>query len=460
MPLKDRDKKSDSVTRNQSSKKQPLKNGRPPSSRTIIRTRTLEELGAILLNDGVRKAEERYQSYLKFPHRDFAFGNESVYQRQTMRRQGHFEYIWQGPPSRFDPPYVILEVVVDTWNEKFMSHGGEEILYVLSGPDITYEFFFPDTLAPWLHSLPPKEIGQTVDADGKKFDVAPGTLVRINSSIPHRNSLAGDGIATAWIILKPLSGTPASLLVRPHTDELSSIKFRRSRKSYEQENIPFLREFSEADLKEMDLGNYILVASGLSEKLALHRKRAELPEEKLAQECGLNESYVRRLERRQLRNVSIPTLLDLAEPIDADVSTMISALDWIAVWKKQPPNPAEQAMIAGLTPPDFNLHDKPEPRPHYLHPSVISLRVGDSEKRFDETQNIDDLTSVIVLEGEIVIGFEGGDGTKRRSKVLLEAGQVFHARHNFAFQAEAHKNARLLVIRYSGECSCQPDILS
>jgi len=447
------------------------KTKRKPASRIVKRTRTLEELGTILTNKGLQAAEEQYETYLDLPTADFASGDENTHRRRAMRRQGNFGYVWHGPPPRFDPPYVILEVTLKDPNVKYMTHGGEELLYVLPGADIRYEFFSPhDTIKPpWFQSLPQNELGKGVDLDGKALRVPPGCLIRINSSIPHRNSRiqTNEGstddlncLGKAWIILRPLSGSPASLLVRPHTEEAPVLKFRRSRRkgtqTFGEQDIPFIREFTKKDLEEMDLGNYLLLASGISEKLALYRKRAELPVEKLAAECGLNKSYVSRLERHELPNVSIPTLLDLAEPVDADISNLISSLDWIAVWRRGAVPCDSQMVPTGLAPPAQSLEGRSLPRRHYLHPSVIVLRVGEPGKRFDATANIDDLTSLVVIEGEVVIRFRGDphqSGVK-----LYGAGEVFHARHNVAFQAEAHKDSRVLVVRYSGVCSCVPEI--
>src|ERR1700682_1300855 len=259
------------------------------TSRTVKRTRTLQELGSILSSKGLQAAEEQYERYLDLPSTDFATGDENKRRRRAMRRQGQFGYIWHGPPPRFDPPYVILEVILKDPNIKYMTHGGEELLYVLPGADIRYEFFFPPgtTKPPWFQSLPQNEIGKSVEKDGKALLVPPGCLIRINSSIPHRNSRiqtpegsAGD--AKAWIILRPISGSPASLLVRPHIEEAPPLKFRRSRKPFSEQDIPFIREFEKKKLEDMDFGNYVLLASGVSEKLALCRKRGARPAKKQA----------------------------------------------------------------------------------------------------------------------------------------------------------------------------------
>jgi transcriptional regulator with XRE-family HTH domain len=364
-----------------------------------------------------------------------------------------------------DPRYVILEVSVKgDGNESFMTHAGEELLYVLPpGPPITYEFFWNGkVLPPWETKTNEETLprdkgvnngGVAISDDYRKVTVPPGHLIRINSTLLHKNNTQDGEEAKAWIILRPLSG-PASLLVHPHAADAPIGSFRKStevKQRFEKEDIPFIRQFSKDELAKMDVGNFLLLASGVSEKLTLHRKRAELPVEKLAAQCELNKAYVSRLERRELTNVSIPTLLDLAEPIDADISELVSATDWVASWQEDTTGETRKT-VAGPLPPREKFGRKRE-RAHYLHSSIITLKPGDPVEPFKSSSNFDNLTSVIVVEGEVIFRFETN---RKPERELLVANQVFHARHNLDFEAQALAASKLLVIRYSGECSCIP----
>ena len=429
--------------------------------RHILRRRTLQEIAAALSTKGLREAVERYESYLTPPTTNYAIVDDQSRRRTTLRRQGggDLDYVWHGPPSWFDPRYVILEVTVgERGNVEFMTHAGEELLYVMPEREITYEFFWPNRKPPWLGTIP--NTGVRVSEWDKKVMVPPGYLIRINSTLLHRNTTAHPSGATspatakAWIILQSPAG-PAALLVHPHAEDSPVGSFRKSterRRKFEEGGI-FLRAFKKEILDAMDPGNFLLLASGVSEKLTLHRKRAELPIEKLAAQCELNKSYVSRLERRELNNVSIPTLLDLAAPIDADISELVTSTDWAAVWERDTTS-QERRYVAGPPPPDERFGRKKR-RTHHLHPVIIALKPGGPSEQFKASSNYDDMTSVIVLGGEVIFRFE--DDHKQERKLLV-ANQVFHARHNLAFETQALTDSKLLVIRYSGQCSCQTRI--
>ena len=224
----------------------------------ILRRRTLQEIAAALSTKGLKEAVERYESYLTPPTNNYAIVDDHSRRRTTLRRQGggDLDYIWHGPPSWFDPRYVILEVTVGAGgNVDFMTHAGEELLYVMPEREITYEFFWPNRKPPWFGTIP--NSGIRVSDGDKKVTVPPGYLIRINSALLHRNTTAHPGGATlaapakAWIILQSPAG-PAALLVHPHAEDSPVGSFRKStetRRKFEEDGIPFLRAFKKDDLE-------------------------------------------------------------------------------------------------------------------------------------------------------------------------------------------------------------------
>ena len=422
----------------------------------IPRRRTLREIASVLEDFGLEDASTRFQSYLKQPPKDYSADphftdpNISVFRRQGGKKSD-LKYIWHGPHPYFGASYAVLEVSVGSHGTepgKYMTHVGEELLFVCgNGEDsegIQYQFFWPDS-PPWAESL--KHISESVADKGKRINVPQQRLIRINPSLLHRNYATPPSRTDkerAWIILSHPSG-PAALLFlkgkRPH------------HKTDDKREHPFAREYELKDLTDangdprMDL--ILLLSSGIAEKLVLHRKAAELSIEDLAREALLNKSYLSRLERGEVSNVRIHTLEDIAGPIFADISDMVTNLEWAASWKDIRP-PTDSDIVDGPPPPP----DGNGPRPHHLHPQVRFLKAGSAPQIFAASRNADDFVSLIVLEGKILVNFETENG-EQNLIFSNSASQVFHARHNLAFFVQALSDSRILVIRYSGTCTCQ-----
>jgi transcriptional regulator with XRE-family HTH domain len=379
----------------------------------FIRTRTAEEIWECLSQDGPKVAEDRLRDYLP-GESSLPYAVDDLDSR-ARRRQAPFHYVSFGPPSWFEAPYVILKVDVNSDLTKFISHAGEELLCNLEGEssgDITYSFGWPAKAS--------NDLWSTTAV------VAPGEAIRINPSLPHLNSKSGS--PTAWIIFRPLSNSPASLFV--HADG--------GKKPSAQSKDVTMREFTKQKIDKMGGGQFLLLGSGIFEKMKIRRLRSELSVQDLALLSNLNKYYVARMERLELDNVSIANICEIAKQIDVDLTDLVAPFRW--AWKKYP----RSAPASGSWP-------LPKPRAlgnHFIHAARVHAEDG-KRFRLGVLNNIGDITSWIVLRGQMLPLIPGSETTP-----LIKEGHVFHARRGLSFDVQALGNLDMLEIRYSTVCSC------
>ena len=420
----------------------PKKRSGPPARGELVRARTIEEIWATL-RDGFPQAEAKFLEYLEAAYHGLRLGDFALDDpdEKVRRRTSPHEYVSYGPPAWFEAPFCILKVFVREENRDYMSHGGEELLFNLPGSDgIEYEFFWPaGAPRPWLADrstpgIPMPGSGGAEDAAAPVI-VAPHQLIRINPSLPHRNrpvpavpAVPGSGAADAWIILRPLSLSPATLILHPHGGNGSAPNAEEPH-----------HKFSEARLRAMTGAQLLLIASGLLEKLRVHRLRSEMSVEDLSKECGLNRSYVGRLERLDFENFSIQTLYEISRQIDLDLLSCLRQLQW-AHNVQIPPS----AVDAGLV--SYTKH--PKIGHHLLHPASLRLASGQRCK-IELQESSGEIVSIIMISGEMVPRLSG-----ERNVPVVEAGHVFHARCFPEFTVHAHTDMEAVVIRYSQRCTC------
>jgi hypothetical protein len=394
--------------------------------RELVRARTLEEIWNTLC-DGFQPAEDKLLEYLEAAYHGLRLKSFAVDDpdEQVRRRGSPHETISYGPPAWFEAPFCILKVFVREVNRDYMSHGGEEVLFNL--PDsagIEYEFFWPEGCpAPW------SSVAEN------RVTVAPCQLIRISPSLPHRNRPVqqgngehGAGEAIAWIILRPVSLSPATVILH-----------RRAGVRTEDMERPHHR-LSETTLRQMTGAQFLLIASGLLEKLRVHRLRSEISVEELSVQSKLNRSYVGRLERLDFENFSVQTLYELSRQIDLDVLECLRQLRW-AHHVQALPTMAESALASYEKPTQLGNH--------LFHPGMLRLTEGKSYKvKFLEEQS-GEIVSVIMIDGKMVPGLPGESNVP-----VVEAGHVFHARSYPEFTIHALADMEALVIRYSQRCTC------
>jgi transcriptional regulator with XRE-family HTH domain len=386
--------------------------------------------------------EARSDSYYEVPPVDTADSSTSA-TRLDVDEDG-FAYWHYGPRNSWEPPYVVVKVRVsrekpDVIN-KFMTHAGEELLTPTLG-SIVYSFFWHGT---GTHAK--KQVGP------QRWDRRPvmvGQLCRINPQIPHHN-YSVEGVAEAWMVLRPISGSGTSVVLRTHKREDGTSVKKKRRKQEEGGSTDHVRnrEVPADNLK--DPGIYGLVASGLWEKFRLYRSRCGLTLAELAQRCELDMYYLSKLEgiaRRESTATKAPVsfalknLERIAEVLDVTLEDIASSWSWTD-------------RVKNLQKLDAN---ELSPASHFLHPTYLQLKKGSASVVIKPpSSGIDNMCSWIVLSGQVAVTVTPeGPGTAKSVEFMLGEGRVLHVRHNPTVEiASPFRDASLLQIQYSSVCSC------
>jgi transcriptional regulator with XRE-family HTH domain len=338
-------------------------------------------------------------------------------QRTDTEAQDGIVYQGFSAPAFWDVPYSLLRVRFEhVIKADFIFHGGEEILIPIAG-QIAYHFYSSvETPRPKKVTLAPA--------------LKPGDIVRINPQLPHHTWAAERAGAEAWMVIRHMS------------DSASSISINSRMSSADLHPTP--RRVTARDLKEP--GRYALIAWGLSEKIRLHRERANLRIAQLAAACGIDPSYLSRIENADT-NPSLETLVRIARLLHINIEEIIAPVSWCyeighlpeaASWSQQP---MHQAVLG-----------KPPGLPHFLHfvhwgvPAESMLEVP---SRYACAEGVG--SSWIVLDGRVI--FEIAVGSDAYPE-LLEKGSVIHFRRAAPRGIQALRDSHLLQVVYSADCFC------
>jgi transcriptional regulator with XRE-family HTH domain len=313
----------------------------PTTRRPTVRTGTVSELYRELKENGLPKAIDALRTQLntlyKGAHGDnFALDDidANVFRRGVSERTPSSSFLYEGfgPPPWFEAPYIVLSLEVRGSTGRFMTHAGEEILYNLpeKNSSFVYDFFWRDSVAPW------HQPGQR-KSDSERAVLEPGALIRINPTILHKNGIEiddGEGnlkdkrVARSWLILRPLSLSAATFMFHLPGDAHPQ--------SIEDGNKFTLEELMERDpagpeqYKITD-AQLIMLSSGILEKVRTHRQRADLTYAQFGEvldQLNLSRNYIARLERRELENVSISNLFEIAKQLDVELLDLLQNLEW------------------------------------------------------------------------------------------------------------------------------------
>jgi transcriptional regulator with XRE-family HTH domain len=387
--------------------------------RSLPKQPSLSWLEELYFSEGYEAASEAFQRLL--PDADLRSyhvqrpGQSQVVQRIDIQSAESAVYRSFNPPSLWNIPYSVLRMHPNqTPREDFVYHGGEELLIPISGR-VQYHFF--------------------CSCDGKKPEcklaenpVCPGSVIRINSQLPHQAWAIDENGAEAWMILRHLGSADASIRVNFEWTGIDSHSAPRTLKSQ--------------DL--MEPGRYALISWGLAEKIKLYREQANLRAVQVANACGINPAQLSRIENAEI-DVPIDILIRIARFLRIGIDDLIAPVPWQYQTFNLP-----QKKEAG-NPLNF-LMDKPPGAEHYLHPSWRFLPAGvavdiHEQDWFKEKA----IASWIVLAGRIIISIKGN---LENSLELLEEGSVIHFRRATPVRIQALESSEIFQIVYSPTCTC------
>jgi transcriptional regulator with XRE-family HTH domain len=335
-----------------------------------------------------------------------AGGAESAVRSDMREGDTSIGYEDFSPHALWGLPYSILSVRVDPQaKDYFMYHGGEEILIPVAGA-IKYRFFWTEG------GTPPVE--QDLDEP-----VRYGKAIRINPQIPHHAWGVGEEPARAWMVMRHASDSATALSSREEAPRPPRTIRPDSLRSPAQ---------------------YALVAWGIAEAIRIHRERAELSVNQLAQLCRVDAGQLSRIERvHGSANVSLEALLRVASHLRLPLSQLLDQATWL--WKlANLPDAVEKS------PRPRPIFGRVETQPHRLHTAF--LRIPDRSRYVPDAREIaGDAVSWIVLKGRAIIEMD-------TSPEIVDEGDVIHFRRSLPTEVEARGPTEILQITHSAVCKC------
>jgi transcriptional regulator with XRE-family HTH domain len=319
-------------------------------------------------------------------------------------------------PALWNVPYSVLRVHLDpTPRSDFVYHSGEELLAPISGR-IQCSFF--------------------CNSDGEKAEcktveslVTPGSVIRINPQLPHHAWAVDESGAEAWMILRPLKNSEASIRVNY---EWTGMDLHSASRAIKVNDL-------------MEPGRYALISWGLAEKIRLYREQANLRSIQVANACGIDPVLLSRIENAET-DAPIEIIIRIATFLRISIDNLIAPVPWhysifnsTAGYKKS----GNTTQSRFVKPPGYD---------HFLHPSWRFLPAGSAveineEKRFQ----MEAIASWIVLAGRIIVSIKG---RLENSLELLEEGSVIHFRQASPTRIQALDASEIFQVIHSTNCTC------
>jgi transcriptional regulator with XRE-family HTH domain len=389
--------------------------------RALPKQPSLSWLEELYFEEGHEAANEAFQRLL--PDADLRSyhvqrpGQGQLAQRTDIQSADNVAYRSFNAPSLWNIPYSVLRMRPDqTPRSDFVYHGGEELLVPISGR-IQYHFF--------------------CNADAKQPEckiaenlVGPGSVIRINSQLPHHAWAVDEGGAEAWMILRHLGSADASTRVN---FEWTGIDSHSAPRAMKVEDL-------------MGPGRYALITWGLAEKIRLYREQANLRVVQVANACRINPAQLSQIESAEI-DVPIDILIRIARFLRIGIDDLIAPVPWQYQIFDLPRAEDKSRNPLRL------LLDKPPGFDHFLHPSWRSLPAGIAVEIHEQDRlRMGAVASWIMLAGRIIVSIKGSLGN---SLELLEEGSVIHFRRANPVRIQALESSQILQVIYSANCSCR-----
>lgn len=331
-------------------------------------------------------------------------------------------YLSFDPPDLWGPSYAVLRATFAPRRARsdFMSHAGEEALIPIDGR-IQYHFAWtPGARPPEVHLTPPLESG---------------SAIRLASQVPHHTWALGRSEASAWMVFRPASESPAAISVSP----------RQMGRQVPVGKTGFSRT------QVLNPVTYALLAWGIAEQTRLFRDRANIGVSTLAALCHVDAAQISRIESAG-QNVSIEAIARLARFLRLPLPQLVTqaAREWTV-------ERLSQSVDRGLAGPRWTpILPVPSDVPHSLHLSVLSLQGGWSgHAPACGTLRPGKVASWIVLDGSVEIQLReapDADGVLRAE--VLQCGSVAHFRRVRPTHLVARSACTVLQVLASEECTC------
>jgi transcriptional regulator with XRE-family HTH domain len=316
-------------------------------------------------------------------------------------------------------PYSILRVRFDpAEKDRFMHHGGEELLLPIQG-SVSYHFFWSAGRSEPTRELLPKP-------------VKPDSVIRINPQIPHHTWAAGEEPAEAWMIIRDLTDSTAGT----HLDLAADVRL---------ELRPPRAQLTADELRQGE--RYALAAWGISEKIRLGRLRAGLAIRELATACQIDPAQISRIENgASSSNVPLEVLLRIARCLGLEIQQLLSG---DSIDKRNPfkVERIDRARKGGGARSVLCI-----PERHLLHLDHWSVPEGETI-HLDEEDPKDSPAhqSWIVLKGEAIVNLV--DPSVGTTKELVDHDSVVHCRNHAGLTSfRALQDLKLLRVTHSAHC--------
>jgi transcriptional regulator with XRE-family HTH domain len=339
-------------------------------------------------------------------------------QRTATKQQDRIRYETFAPPL-WAWPYSILRARFDpAEKDRFMHHGGEEILLPIEG-SVAYHFFSNTEGGPPARTLLPEP-------------VEPGSVIRIDPQIPHHAWAAGEERAVAWMIIRDLTHTTAGTHLDLPRDVSLEVQSPR-------------RQLSADELTHSE--RYALIAWGISENIRIGRLGAGLSIRQLAAACDIDPAQLSRIENgSSASNVSLEVLLRIARCLGMELEQLLcgQGIDGNNPFKI---DTLDRASSSGSGRPLLCT-----PQQHYIHLDYWNVPQGETAHLEDGRGDKGAQRSWIVLNGEAI--FELTDPIAGTTKELVDHDSVIHYRNDASLDAiHALQELELLQVTYSAHCS-------
>ena len=384
------------------------------------KTRSIGWLAEIYFRDGRQAAQAALEAVspgdLLQNYRVVRKGEPAL--RTAAEQQDRIRYETFAPPL-WAWPYSILRVRFDpAEKDRFMHHGGEEILLPIEG-SITYHFFCSAGSGTPTRTLLPEPVER-------------GSVIRIDPQIPHHAWAAGEEPASAWMVIRGLTHKTADT----HLDLPREVSL--------EVQSPH-RQLTADELEHSE--RYALIAWGISENIRIGRLGAGLTIRQLAAACEIDPAQLSRIENGSVAsNVSLEVLLRIARCLGLEIQQLLSA-EFIDHHKPFKIETLDQAGSPEKGSPLLCIS-----QPHFIHLRHWKVPEGETTRLETDRRGTGAQRSWIVLNGEAI--FEIADPIAGTTKELVDHDSVIHIRNDASLETiHALQELELLQVTYSARCS-------